>query len=1038
MSQVVSGTHEHVSGSHRRAALVLALFACVFLWTPVTSSVDATFVSSAANDAHPLLRVPPAADRPTEEKPASPVVDAASEEAWRTAVPWQLFSREKLTHGVLPTWNGSNGGGEPHLANPSTASLSPFSMPVYALGLKYGLLLAALARAFLLGWFTYLFLRELRTSFWAAVVGATCFMFSGHAVVGLLLPASGAAVTLPAGLWLVERLVHACRRDAAGEPTRDASASGVAAADRRARRERGQGHRRIDGDERAMRPALWLAVVLALGWLAGSVETFAVSIGTIGAWTIVRLATSIACEDDRARAVRVAARVVSALLVAVVLGAMASGIQALPWLEFLRDASDRTDPGTSAHATLAVFAWPLQVYPHLFGSPEGAFGLAADLPRPGYSEVTTTYVGGLALFLAACGVVTARSRFETWFFVAVVTFAWATTHGLLATRDLLAALPPWVVNPIGHVSVAHAFAIATLAALGVDRLTSREREASLGAAALVGASGVAFVWLSRLSAERLLVATLIERGDPTERVTAHLALDAHAEFVGAWLLVGVFAATWATATTSTTWRLRAGAILSLACFVTTGWLLRGTNATTPDERVYPRTEAVEEFGRATSGRNVLWLGESGLPPAVNVVYPLRSQGVPGPWRIRRHDVLQRALFDPRGPERVVTHTTEKALQTFGIEVVIDADRWLDVDTEFGDVPVLPALWYDSAEILPDSAVSQRFAAFRDRPQAVQLLFRTRGGRNAFTLVVAFEDAATHERFHERRFAPGEIRPRGEDYAAVTVRLPADAIPAGRPIVLRAEAPDALPGTGWSLRCRADVDDVLRDRCARGVSDPAASGGRRSLRADLWQASQGDRKLEGQVALDIHYAYDAFVQEARIGPYNVCGHKNWSSRFRTVGTSVVEPGASESLTHVLDASFDARRSVVLEAVAPDLARAGRAEDEQDTLVDVIEDVDGHARVVVKRRTPGFLVAPIAWYPGWTALVNKEPVPVMCANYAFTAVAVPAGESLVDFDYRPRSVTRGLVMSLLGVAGIVAGFAFLSKARRRPRETSGGTR
>ena len=52
-----------------------------------------------------------------------------------------------------------------------------------------------------------------------------------------------------------------------------------------------------------------------------------------------------------------------------------------------------------------------------------------------------------------------------------------------------------------------------------------------------------------------------------------------------------------------------------------------------------------------------------------------------------------------------------------------------------------------------------------------------------------------------------------------------------------------------------------------------------------------------------------------------------------------------------------------------------------------------------------------YPGWRAYVDGKSVDVMRVNYNLRGVAVPAGNHVVVFVYRPKSVLAGLVISLL---------------------------
>jgi len=84
---------------------------------------------------------------------------------------------------------------------------------------------------------------------------------------------------------------------------------------------------------------------------------------------------------------------------------------------------------------------------------------------------------------------------------------------------------------------------------------------------------------------------------------------------------------------------------------------------------------------------------------------------------------------------------------------------------------------------------------------------------------------------------------------------------------------------------------------------------------------------------------------------------------------------------------------------------------------------HASVETDR--PAWLVWVNAHDPGWRASVDGAAAPLLRANHAFMAVAVPPGRHVLDLRYRPPAVGFGLAGSL---AGLVTG---LTLALRRPR-------
>ena len=87
-------------------------------------------------------------------------------------------------------------------------------------------------------------------------------------------------------------------------------------------------------------------------------------------------------------------------------------------------------------------------------------------------------------------------------------------------------------------------------------------------------------------------------------------------------------------------------------------------------------------------------------------------------------------------------------------------------------------------------------------------------------------------------------------------------------------------------------------------------------------------------------------------------------------------------------------------------------------------------------PGFVVLTDQDYPGWRATVDGVPTPILRANYAFRAVRVPGGRSVVEFRYRPWSVWLGLATSLATATGmLVFGAIRLRRTARNPTARAG---
>jgi len=170
------------------AALFLVL-AVVELWTPLTHG--GTLMAADLGQLWPLTRAP---------GPLLPAIPLESD-GYTQLMPFIHFAVAQVRAGHLPTWNPYNGNGQPFLANYQSALFSPFTAPFYVAGFRVALILSALARLWLLGFFTFLFLRRHRLGDLAAVVGAVIFMFAGYHIVWLNYPITSVSAWLPLSLW---------------------------------------------------------------------------------------------------------------------------------------------------------------------------------------------------------------------------------------------------------------------------------------------------------------------------------------------------------------------------------------------------------------------------------------------------------------------------------------------------------------------------------------------------------------------------------------------------------------------------------------------------------------------------------------------------------------------------------------------------------------------------------------------------------------------------------------------------------------------
>jgi len=89
-----------------------------------------------------------------------------------------------------------------------------------------------------------------------------------------------------------------------------------------------------------------------------------------------------------------------------------------------------------------------------------------------------------------------------------------------------------------------------------------------------------------------------------------------------------------------------------------------------------------------------------------------------------------------------------------------------------------------------------------------------------------------------------------------------------------------------------------------------------------------------------------------------------------------------------------------------------------------------RVETHSLIPKLLVVSQNWYPGWKARINGQLRPVERVNGTLIGVQVDAGESLVEFVYRPTGFFWALVMTMAAL-GVLAFSAFKLRAQSKLR-------
>ena len=398
-----------------------------------------------------------------------------------SSIPWHAAARDALRHGRLPLWSPYLLGGEPLLAVQQAAPLHPATWLGLLLPLPHAWTLQMSLRLLLALLSAFLLARELSCSEMPSLAGALAWAFSDFLVFWLgysVANAIGAFPLLALGLLRLAR----------------------------------------DADRRAAALTAAAIVLIALG---GHPEMLLFAVTAGGVWFLFALRG--APRPARSVALSLAAGGAALGLAAIQLAPLA---EALPqtWERAWREAvyapmKKSVEPVASVRRAAVV------VLPFAYGV-SGRSELAEGFGTPG------GYAGALVFPLALCGLLARGRPGASRAALAVLGVLGAVLWARLAgVTDAVASLPLFRIGVLDYFVFALVFALAMLAALGLDRLSRGEgRAAFLWGAALTAAAVAALYverlpWLARLGMSGVYARLrLVEELAPLALAAAVMAL----------------------------------------------------------------------------------------------------------------------------------------------------------------------------------------------------------------------------------------------------------------------------------------------------------------------------------------------------------------------------------------------------------------------------------------------------------------------------------------------------------------------------------
>lgn len=353
---------------------------------------------------------------------------------------------ERLRDGDLAWWSPYNNGGGPLASINEASVVSPFTWPYVALPLWLAPVWSHLLVMLVTVAGTVLFLRRLGISTAAGLVAGFAFVTSGFMYLHVLWPHTKVAAFLPWMFWAVERAVQ----------------------------------------QRRATSVVPIALVTALVYAGGfpAVAAFVLGAGVLyGGFRLVQIR-----REDAGFGGREAAGVGARSLAAMLLGLGLVAWMILPFDQYIAGIGlDYREQTTECHAPEAALA--SVIFPR-YGS-DATFGF--DCPT-GEHE-TDAFAGAMVLGLAGLGFLAPgrHRRGLRTFFAAIGALSAVLAYFGGPLLWIVQRLPVFEDNRIMRIRVLLAFALAVLAALGVDRLREELREPAhrRALAVVAGVMGVA-------------------------------------------------------------------------------------------------------------------------------------------------------------------------------------------------------------------------------------------------------------------------------------------------------------------------------------------------------------------------------------------------------------------------------------------------------------------------------------------------------------------------------------------------------------------
>lgn len=162
-------------------------------------------------------------------------------------------------------------------------------------------------------------------------------------------------------------------------------------------------------------------------------------------------------------------------------------------------------------------------------------------------------------------------------------------------------------------------------------------------------------------------------------------------------------------------------------------------------------------------------------------------------------------------------------------------------------------------------------------------------------------------------------------------------------------------------------------------------------------------------------------------YFLYRNENCAGKAVFASNSIIESDSNKLLNILTNSNFDPCTNVLLEH--PTVGSGSHAI--ANTSIKLIKSTASSASYQVITDKPGFLIFSEPYIPGWKWIIDGWRVDSVRANFAFQAVAVPAGKHIIDRSYMPASFVLGTAISLSALVFLILA-AVIKKSVKVPNE------